>query len=59
VLDKKETSDGKRGIVTVETKGINQREEEVCSFTRRVMVWKREHAPDRRYPYGDDVFADE
>ena len=33
VLDKKETSDGKRGIVTVETKGINQREEEVCFFT--------------------------
>jgi hypothetical protein len=22
------------------------------------MVWKREHAPARRYPYGDDVFAD-
>jgi acyl dehydratase len=59
VLDVKETSDGKRGIVTVETKGINQREEEVCYFKRRVMVWRREHAPTRSFPYGDDVFAEE
>jgi len=58
VLDRKETSDGKRGIVTVETKGINQREEEVCYFKRRLMVWKREFAPSRRYPYDDAVFAD-
>jgi acyl dehydratase len=58
VAAKKETSDGKRGIVTVETKGINQREEEVCYFKRSLMVWKREHAPARRYPYGDEVFAD-
>jgi acyl dehydratase len=58
VLDRRETSDGKRGIVTVETKGINQREEEVCYFRRRLMVWKREHAPERRYPYDDDVFAE-
>lgn len=59
VLAKKETSDGKRGIVTVETKGINQRSEEVCYFRRRVMVWKREFAPTRGLPYGDDVFTDE
>ena len=58
VLEKKETSDGKRGIVTVETKGINQRSEEVCYFRRRVMVWKREFAPQRGLPYGDDVFTD-
>jgi acyl dehydratase len=57
VLDKNETSDGKRGIVTVETKGINQRSEEVCYFRRRVMVWKRDFAPTRGYPYADDVFA--
>src|SRR5918993_6042597 len=57
VLEKKETSDGKRGIVTVETKGINQREEEVCYFRRRLMVWKAEFAPARGFPYGDDVFA--
>ncbi len=59
VLEKKETSDGKRGIVTVETKGINQRGEEVCSFIRRVMVWRAEHAPTRNVPYGDDVFEGE
>lgn len=58
VLDKKETSDGKRGIVSVETKGINQRGEEVCYFRRKVMVWKREFAPPRGLPYGEDVFAD-
>jgi hypothetical protein len=59
VLEKKETSDGKRGIVTVETKGINQRSEEVCYFRRRVMVWKREFAPTRGLPYADDVFTED
>jgi acyl dehydratase len=60
VLDVKETSKGDRGIVTVETKGINQRGEEVCYFRRKLMVWKREHAPHRQYPYDDAaVFTDE
>ncbi len=59
VIDVRETSKGDRGIVTVETKGINQREEEVCFFTRKVMVWKRDSAPVRRFPFGDDVFSDE
>ena len=58
VLDKSETSDGKRGIVKVETKGINQRGEEVCYFVRKVMVWKQDAAPERQYPYPDDVFVD-
>jgi len=59
VLDKKETSDGKRGIVAVETKGINQRGEEVCYFRRKVMVWKREHFAGRKRPYdGTDIWAD-
>jgi acyl dehydratase len=59
VIDVKETSKGDRGIVTVETKGINQRGEEVCFFRRKVMVWKRDHAPaERRFPYGDDAFGD-
>ena len=59
VLDVKETSKGDRGIVTVETKGINQRGEEVCYFRRKLMVWKRADAPARRFPYDDDtVFAD-
>ncbi len=51
VLDRTPTSDGKRGIVTVESKGFNQRDEEVCSFTRKVMVWTREHLPERQFPY--------
>jgi acyl dehydratase len=45
-----------RGIVTVETKGFNQRGEEVCYFRRKVMVWKRDHAPARRRPYGEGVW---
>jgi acyl dehydratase len=45
-----------RGIVTVETKGFNQRGEEVCYFRRKLMVWKREAAPARRRPYGEDVW---
>ncbi len=53
VLDVKETSKGDRGIVTVETKGINQRGEEACYFRRKLMVWKREHAPQRQFPYDD------
>jgi acyl dehydratase len=46
-----------RGIVTVETKGFNQDGLEVCYFRRKVMVWKREFAPERQRPYGDDVWA--
>ncbi len=59
VLDRKELSDGKRGIIKVESKGINQREEEVCFFVRKLMVWKQEFAPTRAFPYSDDVFVDE
>ena len=59
VLEKKETSDGKRGVVKVETKGINQRGEEVCYFKRKVLVWKRDEAPGRKRPYdGEDIWAD-
>jgi len=46
-----------RGVVTVETKGFNQRGEEVCFFRRKVMVWKQAAAPRRQRPYGDDVLA--
>ena len=56
VLATKELSDGKRGVVTVETKGINQRGEEVCTFVRKVMVWKSGAAPQRGFPYPEDVF---
>ena len=58
VLDKVESkSKDDRGVVTVETKGFNQRGEEVCYFRRKLMVWKRDHAPARRRPYGDDVWG--
>ena len=55
VLDKSLTSKGDRGIVTVETKGINQRGEEVCYFRRKVMVWTQEAAPKRPRPYDVDT----
>ena len=57
VIDKRESqSKPDRGVVTVETKGINQRDEEVCFFRRKILIWKKEHAPTRRYPYTDEVF---
>jgi acyl dehydratase len=40
-----------RGVVTVATRGFNQRGEEVCFFRRKVMVYKRDAAPPRRRPY--------
>ena len=59
VLAKRETSKGDRGIVEVESKGINQRGEEVCYFKRKVLVWKRDAGPPRQRPYGEEVWADE
>jgi hypothetical protein len=38
-------------VVLVETRGFNQRGEEVCYFRRRVMVPKRETAKPRERPY--------
>jgi acyl dehydratase len=58
VLDKKLTSKGDRGIVTVETKGINQRGEEVCYFRRKVMVWTAEAGPPRGRPYDESIWDD-
>ena len=58
MLDKTLTSKGDRGIVAVETKGINQRGEEVCYFKRKLMVWTHDAAKARRRPYdGTDVWA--
>jgi acyl dehydratase len=58
VLDKVESkSKDDRGVVTVETKAFNQRGEEVCYFRRRLMVWKRDHAPARERPYDGDVWS--
>jgi acyl dehydratase len=57
VLSKKPSvSKPDRGVVTVETKGVNQRGEEVCYFRRNVMVWMRDAAPARRRPYGDQLW---
>lgn len=57
VLDKIESnSRPDRGIIKVETRAINQRQEEVCYFRRKVMVWKREAAPTRNFPYGEDIW---
>ena len=52
VLDKNESSSKPdRGVVAVETRGFNQRGEEVCYFRRKVMVPKREAAKPRERPY--------
>jgi acyl dehydratase len=54
VLDVRESaSKPDRGVVTVETKGLNQRGEEVCYFKRQVMVWKKAAGPVRRRPYDE------
>ena len=58
VVEARGTSKGDRGIVTVETKGMNQHGDEVCFFRRKVMVWTRQAAPERRRPYdGTDIWA--
>lgn len=57
VLERRESSSRPdRGVVTVETKGINQRGEEVCYFRRKAMVWKRAAAPQRQRPYKADIW---
>ena len=57
VLERTESSSrNDRGIVKVETKGFSQDGLEVCYFRRKVMVWKREFAPQRRRPYADNVW---
>ena len=59
VLEKRMTSKPDRGIVTVETKGINQRGEEVCYFRRKLMVWTRDAAPPRGRPYDESIWESE
>ena len=52
VIEKRESSSRPdRGVVTVETRGFNQRGEEVCFFRRKVMVPKRVAATERVRPY--------
>jgi len=46
VLEKRESrSRPEMGIVSVRTRGYNQKGVPVIEFTRTVMVWKRSHAP--------------
>ena len=56
VLEKRMTSKPDRGIVAVESKGINQRGEEVCYFKRKLMVWTRDAAPPRGRPYDESIW---
>lgn len=53
VLDKRESKQGDRGVVTVETIALNQRGERVCSYTRAVLVPKKSHAAlgEGKLPY--------
>jgi acyl dehydratase len=44
VLDKRETSDGERGVVTMTVEVFNQDDVVVCEFERTVLALKREHA---------------
>ncbi|MFC7059560.1 MaoC family dehydratase [Halovenus salina] len=46
VLDKRETSDGERGVVTMEVEAFNQDDEVVCSFERTVLALKAESAEE-------------
>jgi acyl dehydratase len=53
VMDKRESKQGDRGVVTVETIAVNQRGERVCSYTRAVLVPKKSHATlgEGKLPY--------
>lgn len=47
ILEKRESkSRPGQGIVSVETRGFNQKKELVISFRRTVLVYKKGHAPD-------------
>ena len=46
VTDKRETSDGKRGVVTMHVEVFNQHDEIVCEFDRTVLSLKRESVGD-------------
>jgi acyl dehydratase len=53
VLELTESRQGDRGVVTVETRATNQRGEQVCSYTRKVLVPRKNHATlgEGRLPY--------
>ncbi len=43
VLNKRETSDGERGVVEMEVETYNQEEEIVCRFKRTILSLKKEN----------------
>ena len=45
VVEKRLTSDGQRGVVTVDTRGYNQRDETVLALRRRLLVARRDPQP--------------
>ena len=53
VLELRESKQGDRGIVTVETTATNQRGDQVCSYMRKVLVPKKNHATlgEGKLPY--------
>ena len=46
VTDKRETSDGERGVVTMHVTAYNQEDTVVCEFDRTALSLKREHATE-------------
>lgn len=60
VIGLKQNSNGKTGVVTVRTRGVNQRNETVLSYVRWVMVNKRDAAapaPDGVSPHLADAVS--
>jgi len=53
VTELRESRQGDRGIVTVDTVGTNQRGDRVCSYTRYVLVPKKNHVTlgEGKLPY--------
>jgi acyl dehydratase len=46
VVEKRETSDGERGLVTMHVEAFNQDDEVVCEFDRTALSLKREQATE-------------
>jgi acyl dehydratase len=44
VVEKRETSDGERGVVTMHVEAFDQDDDLVCEFDRTTLSLKREHA---------------
>jgi len=52
ILHKRESkSRPSQGIVTVSTRGLNQKDEEVMSFERTMLVYRRGHSPEEASNY--------